>query len=93
MQRAVLQVPVDSQLKQQAEKAAASQGFSSLQEAVRLFLAKLADKRIELTFQETVRLSPKAIKRYNKITRDIEAGRNVFVAKDVDDLMKQLNAR
>jgi len=93
MQRAVLQVPVDSQLKQQAEKAAASQGFSSLQEAVRLFLAKLAEKRIELTFQETVRLSPKAIKRYNKITRDIEAGRNVFVAKDVDDLMKQLNAR
>ena len=88
-----MQVPVDSQLKQQAEKAAASQGFSSLQEAVRLFLAKLAEKRIELTFQETVRLSPKAIKRYNKITRDIEAGRNVFVAKDVDDLMKQLNAR
>ena len=93
MQKTVLQIPMNTQLKRDAENVAFAQGFSSLQEAVRLFLAKLAEKRIELTFQETVRLSPKAIKRYNKITRDIEAGRNVFVAKDVDDLMKQLNAR
>ena len=93
MQKTVLQIPMNTQLKRDAENVAFAQGFSSLQEAVRLFLAKLAEKRIELTFQETVRLSPKAIKRYNKITRDIEAGRNVFIAKDVDDLMKQLNAR
>jgi|SRR3989344_3849549 len=92
MQRAVLQVPVDSQLKQQAEKAAASQGFSSLQEAVRLFLAKLAEKRIELTFQETIKLSPKAEKRYLEMTEDFEKGKNVYTAKNVEDLMKQLNA-
>ena len=93
MAKTIIQVPVDKPLRDRATAAARAQGFSSLQEAVRLFLAKLAEKRIELTFQETVRLSPKAIKRYNKITRDIEAGRNVFIAKDVDDLMKQLNAR
>ena len=46
MQRAVLQVPINSQLRQQAEKAAMSQGFSSLQEIVRLFLTKLAEKGI-----------------------------------------------
>jgi len=75
MQRAVLQIPIDRQFKQQAEKVATSQGFSSLQEAVRVFLAKLAEKRIELTFQETVRLSPRAIKRYDKMIEGIEKGK------------------
>jgi len=91
MQRVVLQVPVDSQLKQQAEKVATSQGFSSLQEAVRVFLAKLAEKRIELTFQETVRLSPRAIKRYDKMIEDIEKGKVKTKAfSDVDSLMRHL---
>lgn len=87
-----MQVPVDSQLRQQAEKAATSQGFSSLQEAVRLFLTKLAERRIELTFQETVRLSPRAIKRYDKMVEDIEKGKVKTKAfSDIDSLMKHLN--
>ena len=92
MQRAVLQVPINSQLRQQAEKAAMSQGFSSLQEIVRLFLTKLAEKRIELTFQETVRLSPRAIKRYDKMVEDIEKGKvKTKTFSDVDSLMRHLN--
>ena len=92
MQRAVLQIPIDRQFKQQAEKVATSQGFSSLQEAVRVFLAKLAEKRIELTFQETVRLSPRAIKRYDKMIEGIEKGKVKTKAfSDVDSLMKHLN--
>ena len=91
MQRAVLQVPINSQLRQQAEKAAMSQGFSSLQEIVRLFLTKLAEKRIELTIQETVRLSPRAIKRYNKITDEIDSGKaRLVTANSAQEHFRQL---
>lgn len=42
MNRTILQVPLDRTLRKEAEKQALSQGFSSLQEAVRIFLKKLA---------------------------------------------------
>ena len=88
--RAVLQVPVNSSLRKEAEKQALAQGFSSLQEAVRVFLKKLAQGAIGVTFEERVTLSSKAIKRYNKIIEEIKQGRNVFEAKSVDDLARQL---
>ena len=92
MQKTVLQIPMNTQLKRDAENVAFAQGFSSLQEAVRLFLTKLAEKRIELTFQETVRLSPRAIKRYDKMIDDIESGRvKTKTFLDVPSLMKDLN--
>ncbi len=48
-----------------------------------------------MTFKEpeAVQLSPKAIKRYNKITEDFKKGKNVYTAKSVDDLMDQLHGR
>ena len=92
MQKTVLQIPMNTQLKRDAENVAFAQGFSSLQEAVRLFLAKLSEKKIELTFQEVVMLSPKAEKRYLEMTEDFEKGKNVYTAKNVKDLMRQLNA-
>lgn len=93
MQKTILQVPVNKQIKDDAEQAALGQGFSSLQEAVRIFLRKLSEDKISFTLEETVELSREAIKRYNKITRDVEAGRNVHEAKNVTDLVKQLSAR
>lgn len=75
MQRAVLQVPIDQQLKIEAEQAAQAQGFSSLQEVVRVFLNKFAKKGIGITFEESVQLSPRAVKRYDKMTDDIEKGK------------------
>lgn len=88
--RTVLQVPINSSLRKEAEKQALLQGFSSLQEAVRVFLKKLAQGAIGVTFEETVTLSPRAIKRYNKMIDEAKHGKNVFAAKDVDDLMKHL---
>lgn len=52
MNRTVLQVPLDSALRKEAEKQALSQGFSSLQEAVRIFLKKLAKGEIEIIFKD-----------------------------------------
>lgn len=92
--RTILQVPVNSDLRKEAEKQALDQGFSSLQEAVRVFLKKLAKKKIGVAFEETedvVQLSPKAIKRYNKILKEIETGKvKTKSFKDVDSLMKHL---
>lgn len=92
MSKTVLQIPIDSALRSEAEKAALAQGFSSLQESVRLFLRKLADGVVGVKFEGEVKLSAKAVKRYNKILKDIEEGKNIYEAKDVDDLIRQLNA-
>ena len=91
MQRTVLQVPLPKELKISAEKAAQDAGFSSLQEVLRVFMNKFANKKIDLTFEEEITyLSPKAEKRYMKITEDFEKGRNVYTARNVNELMKQL---
>ena len=67
MSRVVLQVPMTVGLRKSAEVEALSQGFSSLQEAVRVFLKKLASQEIAVGFEKSVKLSPRAVKRYNKI--------------------------
>jgi len=91
MNKTILQVPLNQQLKNNAEKVALSQGFSSLQEAVRLFLNKFSQGTMQVTFEETIQLSEKAIKRYNKILTDIERNKNVYKAKNIHELMNQLH--
>lgn len=93
MSRTILQVPVNGALRREAEKQALSQGFSSLQEAVRIFLKKLAKGVIGISFEEekVIQLSPRAIKRYDKISEDIRKGKNVYSATSVNDLMRQLH--
>jgi len=92
--RTVLQVPLDASLRKDAEKQALEQGFSSLQEAVRVFLKQLTKGVAGITFEkeETVQLSPRAIKRYDKMIDDIESGRvKTKTFLDVPSLMKDLN--
>lgn len=91
MQKTILQVPMDKQLKNNAEKIASQQGFSSLQEIVRVFLAQLASNKVEITLQESLSLSPGNEKRYAKMTKDFESGNNVFAAKSIEDLTAKLN--
>jgi len=93
MQRTILQIPVSKDLKNSAEKAALNQGFSSLQEIIRIFMKKLAAKKISVTFeQETVFLSQKNEKRYLEMEEDFKKDKNFYKAKDVDEFLKQLNA-
>ena len=88
-----LQIPIRKDLKIAATEAAIEQGFSSLQEAVRIFINKMAQKTIDVVFTpKTIKLSPKAVRRYNKISEDIEKGIGVYEVKNVADLMKQLNS-
>lgn len=91
MQRTVLQIPIDLELKNEAEQAAQAQGFSSLQEVVRVFLNKFAQKQIGINFEQSVQLSPQAIKRYDKMASDIEKGKiKTKTFTDVNSLMKHL---
>lgn len=90
MTKTILQIPMNIDLRNKAEKEAHEQGFSSLQELVRVFLQRLSLKQLQVTFEEPIYLSEKASKRYEKIDEDFKKGKNIDEAKDVDDLMRQL---
>ena len=94
MDRVILQVPMSNELKLKAEKAAKKEGFSSLQEIIRVILNKFTNKEISLgLYQEKpVQLSPQAIRRYNKAVKDIEAGIGIVKTKDAQDFIKKLNS-
>lgn len=88
----ILQVPIDKNLRDRAASYAAKMGFSSLQEAVRLFLNKIAAGEVNVKFEETIQLSPKAIKRYNKMIDEVESGKvKTKTFTDTSSLMKYLN--
>lgn len=92
MNTTILQVPIKKNIRDQAATAAEKMGFSSLQEVVRLFLGKVARQEVNFNFEETIQLSPKAIKRYDKIIDEIDSGKaKLKTFTDVDSLMKHLN--
>ena len=94
--RAIIQVPVNPALKKRVEKKAESDGFSSVQQLIRLVLAKYDRGSLEVNIGEQfppVQLSEKAIRRYNKIDRDIASGKIKLKSFDsVDELMKDLTS-
>ena len=91
MAKTILQVPVSIELKEKAEEAATRQGFSSLQESVRVFLTELSQGNLKISFETVVRLTPKAESRYEEQLKDIESGRNVESSGSVEDLVSKLN--
>ena len=75
MNTATLQIPISRQLKLKATEIAEDQGFSSLQEIVRVFLNQLATKKIAVSFTQQVLLSEKNDIRYGKMISEIKTGR------------------
>ena len=94
MDRVILQIPLSKTLKEQAESVSTDYGFSSLQEIIRVILAKLAKKELRVSFTESgvVKLSPQGEKRYKQMDEDFRTGKNVYTSKNVKDLMKQLSS-
>lgn len=91
--KTVLQVPIDISLRNQALKVAEELGFSSLKETIRVFLRKLANRSLTVTFEETETLSPAAEKRYAKMIKEVESGRVKTKSSDnVEELMTHLNS-
>ena len=91
METTNLQIPIRKDLKIAATEAALAQGFSSLQEAVRIFVSNLAQDMISVVFTpKAVKLSPKAIKRYNAIISEIDRGKNITQTKNLGELFNKL---
>ena len=94
MNTAIIQIPVSKTLRDKATSAATSQGFSSLQEAIRVFLNQLSSQALRVSFKsEPIQLSPKAIKRYNKMIDEVESGKVKTVSfTDIDKMMEYLHS-
>ena len=96
MNKVILQVPMSKELKLAGQKAAQEQGFSSLQEFVRVFLTKFAKHEVSLAVQEEAEyLTPAQAKRvdkkYQQFLKDKKAGKT-FTAHSVEELMEQLTS-
>lgn len=94
MNRIILQVPMKKELRDQAEIAAKNNGFSSLQEVMRVFLLQFVENKIDVGFVEPpVQLSKRAVTRYNRIIKNIESGKEKTKSfTSVKALMDDLNA-
>ena len=81
-------------LKQKADAAVSDMGFSSLQEAIRVVLTKLAKKELSIKFEEEIitDLHPAAEHRFKKAVADIKAGKNIHKPKDKAEFFKILNS-
>jgi len=93
MDSTILQVPISKALRDEASIAASNMGFSSLQEAVRVFLSQLPTQTVKITFEQPpIQLSAKAIKRYDKISEDFRLNRNKYKSfTNTDEMMDYLN--
>lgn len=88
-QRTVLQIPMSMELRESATAGAMAEGFSSLQEAVRVILTKLASKEIRVSITDEVQLSKAAEARYLKMDNDFQTGNNVYTVS-ADSFLDEL---
>lgn len=81
-------------LKEEAAKAASYHGFSSVQEAIRVLLTKFSQYELDVavTKSDDPPLSKRAVKRYEKIIKDIKAGRNIVHTESVEDFLQKLRS-
>lgn len=92
MSRTTLQIPLDTTLRDTAEKAAIVAGFSSTQEIVRVFLNKLASHSIEVGFfDKSVQLSKKAEVRYLSMIDEAKQGKNIVRLDSFEELLSILD--
>lgn len=92
--RTILQIPLSKDLKKAAEAQAQQEGFSSLQELVRVMLKKVVDNQITFSMTpvyDDPPLSKRAEKRYGKMIEDMKQGKNTFKADSIEDLLAQLH--
>ena len=88
MNQTTLQIPINKQLRDKAKKVAHKQGFSSLQEMVRVFLSQLAEKNLHIGFvSNDVQLSSTNEKRYIAMLKDNGISGEL---KNVDEVMNDL---
>ena len=93
MQRVIVQVPMNKDLKEKAEAAASELGFSSLQEVMRVLLTKLSNRQLSVKIEESeeiTNLSKAAEKRFKKAVEDIKAEKNIYKPKNKKEFFGML---
>lgn len=93
MSRTILQVPVNERLKTEASLAVQDMGFSSLQEAIRVFLFQLAKGSFNISIQPqtAINLSKEAVVRYDKLLKGIESGKEkINEYASIDQLLSEI---
>lgn len=95
MAKTILQIPIDSSVRDQAVKVVRKLGFSSLQESIRVFLHQLISGTYSVKFEgKPIPLSPKAAVRYDKMAADLESGKEpLYEANNSKDFLDQLYGR
>jgi antitoxin component of RelBE/YafQ-DinJ toxin-antitoxin module len=92
MNNTVLQIPMTIELREKSEKAAIEAGFSSLQEAVRIFLKKFSHKELVVSFDvPKIKLSAKNEERYLKMIGDYKKDNNIVRTNTTKDFFDKLN--
>lgn len=93
MDTTTLQVPLSKSLKTEARLIARDYGFSSLSDLIRFLLTKLTRRELVMPMEkETVRMSKRAEKRYGKMMKDFQMGRNVKSFASIEDLTNDLSS-
>ena len=95
--RTNLQIPLDKSLRDNAAAVAYEQGFSTLQDAVRVFLTQLAQKKVAITISQQTPdeiLTPKQeavlTKKYQRALKSIKANEG-FLSENAKDLIDNLD--
>lgn len=92
MNNTVLQIPMSMELREKSEKAAVEAGFSSLQEAVRVFLKKFSHEELVMSFDvPKIRLSEKNEERYLKMIKDYKNDKDIVRSNTTNDFFDKLN--
>lgn len=89
----LIQIPVSKALRDRALVAAEKQGFSSLQDFIRLVLSKLVHNQIAVNVGEPIiELSAKNDRRYARMLADIKSGKvKTKNFEDTSSLIDYLN--
>lgn len=92
MNKSTIQVPIDNNLRINAESVASSLGFSSLQEIIRVFITQLANKTISINL---VNKTPDEIlteKQESVLIKKLEQLKKgkIFTARSAEEMFNQL---
>ncbi|OIP87445.1 hypothetical protein AUK05_01220 [Candidatus Shapirobacteria bacterium CG2_30_35_20] len=88
-----LQIPIDTNLRNQALIGAKELGFTNLQDSIRIFLQQLALKSFKISFEtKPVVLSAKNDLKYSKIINDIKSGKEKSIGfQNTKDMIEYLD--
>ena len=86
-----LNISVTDDQKKFVDKLVQKEGFANRSELFRRLIRFVKANPISIEEANAVQLSPKAIKRYNKMSEEIESGKvKTFTAKTTKELMDHL---